>query len=153
MMPSRPMRDEPFFCDSGGTSLRSKPELSTHTQLDLGDQSYRTDCPDCRQTFQRVQVSRCTRRGFYALSVQHLTMDGFHGRTRALSRSKPARPYIWRSITFSRLMCPSSGPLLRRAVMASCTASKSPRSVRANCTKARKPEATAKHRRRRQNSL
>ena len=42
-----------------------------------------------------------------------------HGRTRALSSSKPARPYICRLITFSRLIWPSSGPLLHGVSIAS----------------------------------
>src|SRR5258708_2601890 len=31
------------------------------------------------------------------------------GSTRALSSSNPARPYIWRLMAFSRLICPSVG--------------------------------------------
>jgi len=33
---------------------------------------------------------------------------GEYGRTRARRSSKPARPYIWRLIIFSRLICPST---------------------------------------------
>src|ERR1700716_647003 len=59
-------------------------------------------------------VSTCTQIGSHALSVQlssRLSAD-FHGSTRARNSSKPARPYICRLIIFSRLMWPSTGPLL-----------------------------------------
>jgi hypothetical protein len=34
------------------------------------------------------------------------------GSTCALSSSNPARPYVWRLMAFSRLICPSLEPLL-----------------------------------------
>jgi hypothetical protein len=37
------------------------------------------------------------------------------GKRRARSRSTPARPYIWRRHIFSRLIWPSTGPLLQRS--------------------------------------
>jgi hypothetical protein len=42
--------------------------------------------------------------------------------TRALKRSKFARPYICRLIVFSRLTCPSTGPLLQGSSSAAATA-------------------------------
>ena len=44
------------------------------------------------------------------------------GKTRARSSSNPARPYIWRLSVFSRLMCPSTGPLLQLCSTAASTA-------------------------------
>ena len=38
------------------------------------------------------------------------------------SRSRLARPYIWRLSVFSRLMCPSVWPLLQASAIAACTA-------------------------------
>src|SRR3954464_12974074 len=40
-------------------------------------------------------------------------------------RSNPARPYMVRLMTFSRLICPSTGPVLQGSVKAACTASRS----------------------------
>jgi hypothetical protein len=40
-------------------------------------------------------------------------------------RSNPARPYMERLMTFSRLICPSTGPVLQGSVKAACTASRS----------------------------
>ena len=39
------------------------------------------------------------------------------------SRSRFARPYIWRLRALSRLICPSTGPLLQASVKAARTAS------------------------------
>ncbi len=39
------------------------------------------------------------------------------------SRSRPARPYIWRLRLFKRLICPSTGPLLQANIKAGRTAS------------------------------
>src|SRR4051812_10177567 len=54
------------------------------------------------------------------------------GVSRARSNSKPARPYIWRLIVFSRFTCPSTGPLLQRSVRPppppGCRAATEPRS-------------------------
>ena len=47
--------------------------------------------------------------------------------TRALSRIKPALPYICLLIVFSRLTCPSTGPLLHFVVIAASTADSSRR--------------------------
>ena len=38
------------------------------------------------------------------------------------SRSRSARPYIWRLMVLSRMMCPSTGPLLHASVTAARTA-------------------------------
>jgi hypothetical protein len=59
------------------------------------------------------------------------------------SPPKPARPYICRLIAFSRLICPSIGPLLHGVVIDSFTASKSRRSVLANWAVKRNPETVA----------
>jgi hypothetical protein len=40
-------------------------------------------------------------------------------------RSNPARPYMDRLMTFNRLICPSTGPVLQGSVRAACTASRS----------------------------
>src|SRR3954447_15105007 len=40
-------------------------------------------------------------------------------------RSNPARPYMDRLMTFNRLICPSTGPVLQGSVKAACTASRS----------------------------
>ena len=42
--------------------------------------------------------------------------------TRSRNRSKWARPYIWRLMVFSRLMQPSTGPLLHGSCSAASTA-------------------------------
>jgi hypothetical protein len=54
------------------------------------------------------------------------------GKTRALRSANPARPYICRLIALSRLICPSTGPLLQGVVIESFTASQSRRSLLAN---------------------
>ena len=46
----------------------------------------------------------------------------YAARTRARSRSKFARPYLWRLIALSRFTCPSTGPLLQGSVSADSTA-------------------------------
>ncbi len=46
-------------------------------------------------------------------------------KTRRRSKSKCARPYICRFIVFSRLMCPSTGPLLHGYFKAALTAASS----------------------------
>ena len=53
-------------------------------------------------------------------------------RTRALSKTNPALPYICRLTVFRRLMCPSTGPLLHRWVTAASTADSSRRMPSAN---------------------
>src|SRR5689334_9352794 len=45
-----------------------------------------------------------------------------YGRTRALRSSNPARPYIWRLIIFSRLIWPSTCPVLHEVSTAADTA-------------------------------
>ena len=40
-------------------------------------------------------------------------------------RSNPARPYMDRLMTFNRLICPSTGPVLQGSLRAACTASRS----------------------------
>jgi Icc-related predicted phosphoesterase len=52
------------------------------------------------------------------------------GSRRARSNSTPVRPYIWRFSTLSRLMCPSTGPLLHGVVTAASTALRSCFNVR-----------------------
>src|SRR5271166_3295614 len=52
--------------------------------------------------------------------------------TRALSKTNPALPYICRLTVFSRLTCPSTGPLLHRSVTAASTAAWSRRIPSAN---------------------
>lgn len=52
------------------------------------------------------------------------------GRRRARSSSTPARPYICRFSILSRLICPSTGPLLQRWLTAASTAARSCWSVR-----------------------
>src|ERR1051326_857784 len=47
------------------------------------------------------------------------------GNKRARRSSKPARPYISRFRVLSRLMCPSTGPLLQLSFRAFFTASRS----------------------------
>ena len=44
-------------------------------------------------------------------------------RNRRLSKSRPARPYIWRLMVFKRLICPSTCPLLQDEPTAARTAS------------------------------
>jgi hypothetical protein len=66
------------------------------------------------------------------------------GSTRARSSSKPARPYICRLITFSRLICPSNGPLLRGVSIANVTGPRSRPRVFANCPTQENPEAIAR---------
>ena len=58
------------------------------------------------------------------------------------ARNLPAQ-YICRLIAFSRLICPSMGPLLDGVVIDSFTASKSRRSVLANWAVKRNPETVA----------
>ena len=53
-------------------------------------------------------------------------------RTRALSKTNPALPYICRLTVFRRLTCPSTGPLLHRCVTAASTADSSRRMPSAN---------------------
>jgi hypothetical protein len=53
-------------------------------------------------------------------------------RTLARSSANPARPYICRLIIFSRLTCPSTGPLLHFPVSAAATAASSWRKPSAN---------------------
>jgi len=65
------------------------------------------------------------------------------GKTRAFRSSNPARLYLCRLPIFSRLICPSHGPLLHGAVIASSTARRSRRRVRPNCTISGKPELIA----------
>jgi hypothetical protein len=45
--------------------------------------------------------------------------------TRLRRRLKPARPYMERLMTFNRLICPSTGPVLQGSVRAACTAARS----------------------------
>ena len=47
---------------------------------------------------------------------------GEYGKTRARRSSKPARPYIWRLIIFSRLIWPSTWPVLHGVSTAAATA-------------------------------
>jgi hypothetical protein len=57
--------------------------------------------------------------------VRFLAAFGDQAASRNLrsSRSRWARPYIWRLSAFSRLICPSAGPLLQSSVTAARTAS------------------------------
>src|ERR1700740_7647 len=82
-------------------------------------------------------------RFFRTFGADQGALEASQGSTRALRSSKPARPYICRLIAFSRLICPSIGPLLHGIVIESSTASKSRRSVLANCAVERNPEAAA----------
>src|SRR3954449_11084417 len=61
-------------------------------------------------------------------------------RTRCRSSSKPARPYIWRLIVFSRLIWPSTGLVLQGSARAARTAGRSWRRPR---TKGASPLAAA----------
>ena len=65
------------------------------------------------------------------------------GSTLALSNSNLARPYIWRLMTLSRLICPSTGPLLHRMTMEQRTAFRSRCRVVANCATDEKAEPLA----------
>jgi len=54
----------------------------------------------------------------------HINLDDHAAsRNRRSSRSRLARPYIWRLRVLSRLICPSTGPLLQASVRAARTAS------------------------------
>ncbi len=55
----------------------------------------------------------------------HATGAAYAAKTRSRSRSKLARPYICRLISFSRLTCPSVWPLLQGSDNAATTASRS----------------------------
>src|SRR5687767_15961680 len=59
--------------------------------------------------------------------------------TRARNRSSPARPYIARLIAFSRLIWPSTGPLLHDSVNAADTAAASDSRPDANRTNSGAP--------------
>ncbi len=48
--------------------------------------------------------------------------DQAASRNLRLSRSRLARPYIWRLSVFSRFTCPSVWPLLQASATAACTA-------------------------------
>ena len=50
---------------------------------------------------------------------------GEYGKTRARRSSKPARPYIWRLIILSRLIWPSTWPVLHDVSTAAATAERS----------------------------
>jgi len=50
------------------------------------------------------------------------TVGGEYGKTRARRSSKPARPYIWRLIVLSRLIWPSTWPVLQAVSTAAATA-------------------------------
>jgi HipA-like protein len=67
---------------------------------------------------------------FFVLLCAHLRDEDLRSSYAAAStlwrrRSKPARPYMVRLMTFSRLICPSTGPVLQGSVKAACTASRS----------------------------
>jgi hypothetical protein len=68
--------------------------------------------------------------GFFVLLCAHLRDEDLCSYYAAAStlwrrRSNPARPYMVRLMTFSRLICPSTGPVLQGSVKAACTASRS----------------------------
>jgi hypothetical protein len=68
--------------------------------------------------------------GFFVLLCAHLRDEDLRSSYAAAStlwrrRSKPARSYMVRLMTFSRLICPSTGPVLQGSVKAACTASRS----------------------------
>src|SRR3954470_12719654 len=65
---------------------------------------------------------------FFVLLCAHLRDEDLRPFYAAAStlwrrRSNPARPYMVRLMTFSRLICPSTGPVLQGSVKAACTAS------------------------------
>src|SRR3954471_4758667 len=67
---------------------------------------------------------------FFVLLCAHLRDEDLCSYYAAAStlwrrRSNPARPYMVRLMTFSRLICPSTGPVLQGSVKAACTASRS----------------------------
>src|SRR4051794_19712048 len=67
---------------------------------------------------------------FFVLLCAHLRDEDVRSCYAAAStlwrrRSNPARPYMVRLMTFSRLICPSTGPVLQGSVKAACTASRS----------------------------
>src|SRR4051812_11167509 len=73
-----------------------------------------------------------SRKGFFVLLCAQLLEEVFGlifsyaaASTRWRRRSNPARPYMVRLMTFSRLICPSTGPVLQGSVKAACTASRS----------------------------
>ena len=68
-----------------------------------------------------VHVSTRTKSGSSSLLVKG--PYAMTASTRSFSRSNPARPYIWRLMVLSRLICPSTGPLLQGCVSAFLTAS------------------------------
>src|SRR5687767_14420255 len=89
---------------------------------------------DCFQVlFQQQQpVSLLSNDGFFVLlcaqlleEVGGLIFSYAAASTLWRRRSKPARPYMDRLMTFSRLICPSTGPVLQGSVKAACTASRS----------------------------
>jgi hypothetical protein len=63
---------------------------------------------------------------------KHLLVKLGSGKSRTRSNSTPARPYVWRFSILSRLMCPSTGPLLHLWVTAASPALRSMQSV--HCT-------------------
>jgi hypothetical protein len=76
--------------------------------------------------------------------------DHAASRNRWASRSSLARPYIWRLIVFSRLIWPSTCPVLHGSVAAVCTAASSapsrlakPRKAGSPPSRARQPRAEA----------
>jgi hypothetical protein len=90
-----------------------------------------------------MAVALHSNRFFRTFGADQAALEASQGSTRAFRSSKPARPYICRLIAFSRLMCPSMGPLLHGVVIDSFTASKSRCSVVANWAVNRNPEVAA----------
>src|SRR3954449_3261466 len=77
-------------------------------------------------------LEQWSRNGFFVLLCAQLLEEG-EGRIFSYAaastlwrrRSNPARPYMDRLMTFNRLICPSTGPVLQGSVKAACTASRS----------------------------
>jgi hypothetical protein len=126
--------------DGAPSVVRALPQSADgYLWLGSSDGLYRFD----GVVFERYQpqsgslLSRCTQIADLRV-LPHFRCKGqaacgtSQGSTRALSSSNPARPYIWRLMAFSRLICPSMGPLLHGVVIESSTAFKSRRSVLAN---------------------
>ena len=79
--------------------------------------------PNCDRSMRPFPVHPAYRAILPVLWV--LGTFGDHAASRNLrsSRSRLALPYIWRLIVFSRLICPSTWPLLQASVTAARTAS------------------------------
>ena len=69
--------------------------------------------------------ARARKRSGFLLGLGLLATLDDHAASKNLrpSRSRLARPYIWRLIVFRRLICPSVWPLLQSSITAARTAS------------------------------